>query len=174
MLLLLDEYPYPSSHYILCSCTSTTHSHSDLTLTLTLTLTRSLGNRSLNTLTKPTRTSPLQAGNTPNDSKPQLSRDAKRPERRERPKAKSSGKKTRYSRVPPPIYIYTYTNNTTCLIGVDICPSPCVPHCLAVCPFGLQGRPETHHVGNQPRRLGRSLHPRSHGTLPRRMVPLPR
>lgn len=84
MLLLLDEYPYPSSNYILCSCTSNT-----LTLTLTLTLiltlilartdeTRSLGNRSLNILTKPTRTSPLQAGNMLNDSKLQLSRDAKR------------------------------------------------------------------------------------------------
>lgn len=171
MLLLLDEYPYPSSHYILCSCTSTT-----LTLTLALTLTtRSLGNRSLNTLTKPTRTSRLQAGNMLNDSKPQLSRDAKRSERRESPKAKSSGKKTRYSRVPPNyIYIYIYTSNLTYLIGVDICPSPCVPHCLAVCPLGLQGRPKTHHVGNQPRCLGRSLHPRSHGTLPRRMVPLPR
>lgn len=78
MLLLLDEYPYPSSNYILCSCTSNT-----LTLILTLILartdeTRSLGNRSLNTLTKPTRTSPLQAGNMLNDSKLQLSRDAKR------------------------------------------------------------------------------------------------
>lgn len=82
MLLLLDEYPYPSSNYILCSCTSNTLT---LTLTLILTLilartdeTRSLGNRSLNTLTKPTRTSPLQAGNMLNDSKLQLSRDAKR------------------------------------------------------------------------------------------------
>lgn len=78
MLLLLDEYPYPSSNYILCSCTSNT-----LTLILTLILartdeTRSLGNRSLNILTKPTRTSPLQAGNMLNDSKLQLSRDAKR------------------------------------------------------------------------------------------------
>lgn len=82
MLLLLDEYPYPSSNYILCSCTSNTLT---LTLTLILTLilartdeTHSLGNRSLNTLTKPTRTSPLQAGNMLNDSKLQLSRDAKR------------------------------------------------------------------------------------------------
>lgn len=82
MLLLLDEYPYPSSNYILCSCTSNTLT---LTLTLILTLilartdeTRSLGNRSLNILTKPTRTSPLQAGNMLNDSKLQLSRDAKR------------------------------------------------------------------------------------------------